>query len=477
MNKVDDFEDIPAIISLARPGPKDSGMKELYVRRKKGETWNPLRSAYEKITEKTYGVMVYQEQMMRAMVDLAGFSNSDADRIRKVIGKKRKAGEFEPYREAFLTGCEEKKTLNEKQANEFWQGLLEWAHYGFNRAHAVEYGLIGYWTAWVKANYPVEFYCAQLTYGADKENTLKAAQEKGFQIITPKVGVSDPIRWIAKENNLYMPFIEIKGIGEKEAEKCSIAKNKLRRKGFFELAKPEKGNTKAESLLHEIKAFDSDPKARPNDCLKYFQYDIGENACVPEIHENIIITKTRFVQNDKALNCRLCELRSKAKQVVPSSAGLYNALILCEAPGQEEDEQGIGLVGDAGKRLWKELLPYGINRRIVHIGNCCKCFPDDLRTPKYDHIDTCFNKWMLPETLSMDCRLILACGNVPLYALTGRKGGIQKLSGEMEWVEKVKAWTVWCVHPSSVLRNPKANMEYFQKGIERFAKEFEKGRE
>jgi DNA polymerase-3 subunit alpha len=480
---VDSFGDMVAIVALARPGPADSGMTDLYVRRKKGERWIPLHPAYEAITKETYGVVIYQEQMMKAMTDLAGFSNSDADRIRKVIGKKRKAEEFEPYREAFLEGCRKKKTLTEKQADEFWQGLLEWAHYGFVKAHAVEYAMIGYWACWLKLYHPMEFFCAYLTYGteSDKGEVIREAERSGLGIVTPKIGFSDARRWIARDRKLYMPFAEIKGVGEAQADKCAEMKRSaflsgsVGRKGFFDLQEDQsnvpKNGTKIEKLLAEIKAFDPDLSARPENCLDYFQYPISEQE---DVREKIAILNRRAVLDLEVKNCDTCGLRSQATQAVLSSLGMYNVLALGEAPGYDENHEGRGFVGDAGQLLWNELALYGITRRMLHVGNCCKCWPSRTKTPSKVEIDACFGKWMAPEIRSMDCRLIVAMGNIPLYALSGRDSGISSMSGQTEWIAKVRAWVVWCVHPAAVLRKRRVNIGLFQKGIEAFAETFNK---
>ena len=480
---VDSFEDMVAIVALARPGPADSGMTDLYVRRKKGEKWNPLHPIYETITKETYGVVIYQEQMMRAMTDLAGLSNSDADRVRKVIGKKRKASEFEPYREAFLKGCLKKRTLTAQQAEKFWDGLLEWAHYGFNKSHAVEYAMIGYWVCWLKLYHPTEFFCAYLTYGAeaDKGEVIREAERSGFGVITPKIGFSDARRWIAHERKLYMPFTEIKGVGEAQADKCAEMKRSTflsgstSRKGFFDLREEQssvsKNGTKIEKLLDEVKAFDPNPSARPENCLDYFQYSISEQK---DVREKITILNRRAVVDSGAKGCEACGLRKQAGQVILSSLGMCNILALGESPGYDENESGVGFVGDAGQLLWGELSPYGITRRMLHVGNCCKCWPSRTRTPSKNEIDECFGRWMAPEIRSMDCHLVLAMGNVPLYALTGKDSGITSLSGQLEWVSKVRSWVVWCVHPAAVLRSRSSNIDAFKKGIETFAEIFNK---
>lgn len=473
--EVNSFEDMVAITALARPGPAESGMTELYVKRKKGEKWKPLHPIYEAITKDTYGVVIYQEQMIKAMTGLAGFSNSNADQIRKVIGKKRRLQEFEPYRQAFLNGCQEKKTLTQSQAEEFWEGLQEWASYGFVKAHAVEYAMIGYWTAWLKLYHPTEFFCAQLTYGAEKESVIKEAENKGMVIVTPKVGFSDSRHWVAKDKFLYMPFVEIKGIGETQADRCLSVKPvnvmEKTRKGFFGLKESQVFEVKGklEKLLVDICAFDPASSARPENLLDYFQYSFGGQE---DKRNQIEIIRKQMLIDPLVRRCVACELCQQANRVVSSSLGMYNVLVLGEAPGHDEDIQNKGFVGDAGQLLWDEMALHGITRRMIHVGNCCKCWPRHSRTPSKEQIDECFGRWMRSEILSMDCRLILATGNLPLYALTGRESGISSISGQMEWVEKVRAWVVWCVHPSAVLRNRRANVGLFKKGIEVFAGAF-----
>lgn len=474
--KVESLKDMAAVISIARPGPKDSGMSEQYIQRKNGVKWKPIHSIYEEITKDTYGVIVYQEQVMKVMTDLAGFSGADADRIRKVIGKKRDPKEFEPFKKAFLKGCREKNTLTEEQANEFWQGLLKHASYSFNLSHAVSYSMIGYWTAWAKLYYQAEFTCAYLTYGEDGDKTqlIKEAREEGMNIVTPKAGISDATKWTIKDNNFYMPFIEIKGIGEKEAEKCLKLKAPTRQ-GFFNFSNSPQittGKTSSvQKLLTDVKAFDPDPNARPDDCSQYFQFDIGEKFIPPKI---TILKKIAFL-NDSVLDCTACGLRKQAKQVVRSSQGIFNVLALGEGPGANEDEQGIGFIGDAGDLLWDELQKYGIFRRMLHVGNCCKCYPSETRTPSKQEADLCFNKWMIHEIKSMDCKLILGLGGTTYYALTGRDRGITKASGTMEWVDKTQSHVIWCVHPAYVLRSRSAeNERLFKESIRFFATEFNK---
>ena len=280
------FNDIVAITALSRPGPANSGMTEDYVSRKKGG-WYSKSSCpeYEEIVKDTYGVLVYQEQVMRVFTDVAGLSPGLADKIRKVIGKKRDPAEFEPYRIQFLDGCKRLKTFAENEASSFWNGLLEWAQYGFNKSHAVEYSIISYRTAWLKVNYPGEYLAAFLTYGEDGQKTEMiddAVSRTGLKIATPKIGKSDPVEWKITDGVIYAPFKAINGVGEVDAKKCLTLRPPGETgglSGFFNLKKMdiEKKGTSLQILLDEVKVFDPDPDIRPADMDKYFSFKFPAN--------------------------------------------------------------------------------------------------------------------------------------------------------------------------------------------------------
>jgi len=286
--KINSFEDIVAAIALVRPGPFKSGMTKDYIKRKHGEKWEKIHPIYEEITKHTYGILVYQEQIMNVISGVAGLSKATADRIRKVIAKKRMAKDFEQYRIQFLDGCKKQKTLSEKQANHFWEGLLEWAEYGFGRSHSVAYAMIAYQTAYLRANYPEEFICAYLTYsdydGNKSEDTrqrkelLEEIIKLGIEIIPPKVKYSDPVKWMIKDKKLFIPFIEINGFGDHQAQKAAKSKvlTKPKLQGFFgaKYSPPIKEKTQQEIILDEIMAYDLDKMPGKEVLKKYFSFEI-----------------------------------------------------------------------------------------------------------------------------------------------------------------------------------------------------------
>jgi len=777
------FEDIIATMALARPGPSKSGMTKEFIKRKQKGNWPRKHKIYEKITNSTYGILVYQEQVMQVISQVAGLSESTADKIRKVIGKKRDAKEFEPYHKQFKEGCQKLQTLSPEEAEDFWEGLIEWAGYGFNRclvgdtlltrssfnqytgkhisiedlylkwhekspvgdkyrsqgldimqmsedkrcrpgkiigiyyqgkktivkittqtgksvkatlnhrlytfdgykridklkigdrlacmgsyqesitekkgqkwkktnnkgkkgfqkeknnpayidgrtkylekakkialirsdekceqcgltrenrfefahlktldesnndyqkyhsaenilylcnschkqldyelgtrrkryskgypiyydpivsmefskeqdvfdiemlgpnhnfvangiishnSHSVGYAIIAYWTAWLKKYYPAEFYCALLTYGEFDSNKSDKSKQRvideilstGFKIISPKISKSDPCRWVAEGQILYMPFTEIKGIGEKMAKKhCGLDKapKKKKRKGFFPDLQPTiKPDNKVKEIMAEISA--DNLNAVPDDIDKYLEFNLGgahpeqiypnmirllkfntnmetiEAACKLEVGKYGffppgIIQRKRSHAND-VVSCEECKLTNECISPVVTSTGLLNIFIVGEGPGPEEDKHQISFYdgkNNAGHMLWKEIAKYGYNRRTFHVSNVTHCYPGKIKKLNETHVDTCFPLWTLPEIRVTKCRLVLGIGNMCLYAFTGKKTGIKKLSGTTEWIEKLGLWICWCIHPAAVLRN-KSNREPFEKGIKNFIEKME----
>jgi DNA polymerase-3 subunit alpha len=164
------FEDIIALVSLYRPGPMDN--IPMFGARKNGR--EPIQFPHpmlEAVLKETYGIFVYQEQVMEAARVLAGYSLGEADLLRRAMGKKIKA-EMDAQRERFVTGCAANDIARPK-ANELFDLIDKFAGYGFNKSHAAAYALIAYQTAWLKAHYPVEFYAASMCF--DMHQTEKLA--------------------------------------------------------------------------------------------------------------------------------------------------------------------------------------------------------------------------------------------------------------------------------------------------------------
>jgi DNA polymerase-3 subunit alpha len=188
------FEDVIAAGALYRPGPLDSGMVDVFINRKHGRE----RVVYphpklEGILKDTYGVIVYQEQVMQIAQILGGYSLGRADLLRRAMGKK-KAEVMAKERSGFLEGCAA-GAVDPKVANDIFDLMEKFAEYGFNKSHSAAYGLITYQTAWLKAHYPLEFLAALLT--SEKDNTDKVvshiaeARGDGITVLPPDANDSD----------------------------------------------------------------------------------------------------------------------------------------------------------------------------------------------------------------------------------------------------------------------------------------------
>jgi len=491
---IDCFNDMVAAVALARPGPYKSGMTGKYVQRKHGGSWSPMNKIYEEISKDTFGLLIYQEQVMQIISRVAGLPESTADKIRKVIGKKRDPKEFEKYRKQFLKGCKEHKTLSDLEAQEFWEGLLEWAGYGFNKAHSVEYSIIAYWTAWCKFNYPAEFICACLTYSKkdEKQALINEAQEVGLNIMLPKVDISDATKWIIKDQMMYVPFTEINSFGEQQARKYCESEYIDGNVGFFSIKAAPNTKTEAGKLLVEIGAYRPEETPNPDVIEQHFSFILSNVESLPILSQLMgpdidfasaltlsatppsgLIKPSRMYQvPDGLVECGRCELLNECDGPVPPSPGVFNAFITGEAPGPMENKYVRGFHEDApaGSLLWDELEIYGLVRRYFHVTNICKCYPKKSKTPTWEHIKAC-SVWFSDELERIKPRLILALGNTCVFAFTGKKSGIRDLSGTTEWIEKLGAWVCWGMHPAAIKRR-ESNRVYFEKGIENFADKF-----
>ena len=458
---VDNFGIIGDILALVRPGPLESGMASDFIKRKHGTRWQKKHPIYEKITKDTYGVVIYQEQIMQVINLIAGLPYSIADKIRKIMAKKRDAKEFEQYQQMFIDGCLKQETFSREEAIEFWNALQEYAKYVFNKAHSTEYAMISYWCAFLKLYYPAEFLAANLTHGKDdkKEELVKEAIRIGLRVVLPRIGFSDTTKWVVKDGNIYVPFLEIKGIGAGTVEQIANYRPK-KSTGFFSVGKDQPIG-KVGKIIEAIGANGLPPTGNLSE---YFKFNISSIIDGPIENECFIIQQKW--RDTNLIYCKDCELRNECKQPVLPSCGIYNVGIFGEAPGRNENEDGKGFIGKAGDLLWKEVWKYDLTRRQFHVSNIVKCWPSTTKTPKSEHIATC-SKWADAEIKNTSMRLCLALGNVALKYFKNEDGGIMKLCGTTEWIPSKKVWVCWGLHPSAVLRNPE-NRLLFEEGIKNF---------
>jgi DNA polymerase III subunit alpha len=220
----DRFEDIIALVALYRPGPMAN--IPTYCARKHGtEAAEYIHPKLEPILRETYGVIVYQEQVMQAAQILAGFTLGEADLLRRAMGKKIKS-EMRAQRERFVSGAVE-RGVERSQADAIFDLLERFAEYGFNKSHAAAYALVAYQTAYMKANYPVEFMAASMTLdmgNTDKLSEFRTEAERlGIRVEPPSVNRSE-VTFEVDGNTIHYALAALKGVGRQAVESIIAAR-------------------------------------------------------------------------------------------------------------------------------------------------------------------------------------------------------------------------------------------------------------
>ncbi|WKZ56534.1 MAG: DNA polymerase III subunit alpha [Bdellovibrionota bacterium] len=276
------FDDLVAILALYRPGPLDAGMVDHYVNRKHGrEAVTYSHPAMKNVLSDTYGIMLYQEQIMQLARELAGYSLGEADLLRKAMGKKIPE-EMAKQRTRFVEGAKERK-VPERLANEIFDQMETFARYGFNRSHSAAYALVSFQTAFLKAHYPVEFLAALLTHETDDSDkvlkNLSECRKQKVQVLPPDVNQS-VLNFSVAEGKIRFGLGAVKGIGEKAVEEILRARGEgpfRDIEDFMKRVDPRLANRRVVESLIKCGAFDTFGESRRSmferldDLVKYSQ--------------------------------------------------------------------------------------------------------------------------------------------------------------------------------------------------------------
>jgi DNA polymerase-3 subunit alpha len=256
------LEDLSALNALYRPGPLDGGMVEEFIKRHRGEkAVKHIVPQMKDILDNTFGVLVYQEQIMQIAQKLAGYSLGDADLMRRAMGKKKRE-EMAVHEEKFISGAVE-RGIDKKKAEEIFNLMSQFADYGFNRSHSIAYAYVAFQTAYLKAHYPTYFYAAVLSHEAqDSTKVYKYSNELksvGYRLLPPDINESD-LGFTPHEEGVRYGLTAIKGIGESCVTAIITARNDGKFKSPFDFVSrvaPGALNRRAMESLISAGAFDS----------------------------------------------------------------------------------------------------------------------------------------------------------------------------------------------------------------------------
>ncbi len=256
------FEEITALLALYRPGPLNSGMHDEFVDRKHGRS--PVTYPHKllkEVLEETYGVIVYQEQVMEAARVLAGFSLGQADILRRAMGKKKKE-EMEEQREIFVKGCEN-NDITSKNAEQIFDLINQFAEYGFNKSHSAAYALISYQTAYLKTYYPEHFMAAVLSSelgNTDKIHALiQECSRMKINVLNPNIRTSKKRFNVNKDLDIEYGLGAIKGVADAFIEHVCNVRDKIHFKDLWSFSKKidiKLGGKKSLEALSQSGAFD-----------------------------------------------------------------------------------------------------------------------------------------------------------------------------------------------------------------------------
>lgn len=495
------FETLVHINALYRPGPLDSGMVDSYVNRyHKKEEVSYLHEAETKITEQTLGLPIFQEQIMRQFVDLAGFTWPEADNMRKIISKSKGAALLEEKRKTFIDGCARTVGMAETVANTIYDNIVKFGRYGFNKAHAACYSYISYLTAWAKHYYPVEFMTALLRSVVSEAETtekyIKEAERLGIKIEGPNINLSDT-NWSAVGDRIVAGFASVKGVGSIAGEKIVVSRGRESFVSFEDFIKRTERRAVNKRVVESIAYAGGFESLVPNTkwIIDNYPMFVTHEGSPPE---HVLVPSTDYDETEKYsqkaeyapgvfssstieivadmtidddiltmlsgehLTCQACPLATKDNHPVPWKWSTRNkVMMLGQFPNAGEEGKGEPFFGKAYTKMWQILKEEAdITPGKVFQGHIFSCRPVSGRLQK-EILDGCIcpSLWLPKLVTACSPNVILAMGNAAAAAFTGQSSGIMKLNATSIWHGKYRAMVVFCITPGMMIYDESGEKE------------------
>lgn len=294
MSTVDGLEDLAAITALGRPGPMDVGMDKHYISRKNGVDYVEYpHKALEPILSDTYGIMVYQEQVMMSVQILGGFSLEESDEVRRAMGSKNKEL-LQSYKQRFVQHFIDKYGSGDlesdvRRGDSIWEQIESFARYGFNKSHSVSYAMIGYICQYLRQYYPLEWYCSVFSNGSNDDQKALYPSIKELMVL-PEINLSKD-RFTIRDSKIVMSLGFIHGLGDRSVEDI-VAKQPFTSFEDF-VTRVNKRVVKKDVVLNLIFAgcFDTlEPELSKNDLIEKYFFLIkkkGKKGEVPNEYRNM----------------------------------------------------------------------------------------------------------------------------------------------------------------------------------------------
>ena len=466
------FEDVAAATALYRPGPMDSGMMDDFVAIKKGLVAPHYdHPNMEQALENTQGVIIYQEQVMRVAVDLAGFTFTEADHLRKAMGKKDK-DKMAKMKGQFVDGAEKHSGMPAAQASELFDKIAAFAGYGFNKSHAVEYTVISVWTMWLRVNYPAEYFAACMSIVAEDKlpGLVKDAREVGIEVLPPDINLSSHKFEIPDPKHLLAPFSSVKGISENTAKRIVELREaqpggKWLTDEEFKATAKTKGskvnvrvveNLELVGALANITAGAKPPRdiSRRRDQVTLMGaliVDAVKADRQTDVKDPFLRTRIIEIVRDYR-NCTGCDLQCQNHPAIRMK-NTVKFMVVSDCPNWEEEKKDKLLEGAVGKEIKDALEKAGLAVGDGYYTTLVKAKKNDKFLTNAQ-ISAC-KPFLDREIEAIKPPIIVALGSAAIkHFIPGTKGSTAGLVGTSTFNTDLDANIVCGLNPAQILFNP-----------------------
>lgn len=460
------FEDITAATALFRPGPMESGLKDDFVNIKQGNS-EPyyLHENMRPALEETSSVIVYQEQVMRIARDLAGFTMTESDHLRKAMGKKDPEM-MAKQRDKWVNGCVEHSGIDEGAAERLFDQVESFAGYAFNKSHSVEYTIISYWAMWLKTYHPEIFYASTMSV-LDKIEIAKDAEAKNIYVVPPDINHSSDkfeIGYDSKRQQsiLYAPFNMIKGVSANGSKAILRAKEKMGRpfvtkQEFVDTVERRLCNIRVQDALDKVGAFaeiENQLPARHPDRLKD-QKQLMPTVMTESVKADRKIETSNYVKKelismvDQCRSCERCTLAGESHPT-PRLGRSPKIMIVTDCPNWSEGDACKMGEGVASKPLKLALDEAGLKWSDVYMTSLVKAPKPKGGEIQNEMINGC-SDYLAKEIDLLKPPVIVALGGKAARHLHPElKGKWDEICGEETYLSKIDATLVVGMNPMMI---------------------------
>lgn len=491
------FDDIAAATALYRPGPMDSGLLDDYVAVRQG--MKSVEYDHPNMVDAlkdTLGVIIYQEQVMKVAVDFAGFTNAQADGLRKAMGKKNPEA-MAKMEAMFVDGAVKKSGVAEAEAQRIFRKIEAFAGYGFNKSHSVEYSIISVWCAYIRVHYPAEYFAASLSIvGEDKTAGLvKDAREYGIEVLPPDINLSADKFTIPNNKTILAPFNAVKGVSEttarnivklrKQHRNITIVRYKRnaektpeygydldspvkgRFDSFFEFEqaaglKGSKVNTKVVAALNDVGAFASIEKdqlpANHMDRRKV-QIELMPGLIIDSVKADRTTDmteghlRTRLISiAQEYKSCKGCSLAGQPHPIMRCGK-TAKYMVVTDCPTWEEEKKDRLMEGESSKYVKAAMKEAGLSPNDGYYTTLVKAKKSD-KFLSNEQLNGC-RKYIDEEVDMIKPSIIVALGSASIkHFLPGTKGSVADLVGRTFYDPKLDATIVCGLNPQQCNFDP-----------------------